>query len=269
MKINKILCVAIIVIVFALVLVIIADVFDIPSHFGISQEMLKLNPWVELVISAFVAIFAALIAAYATIRSVSMTIKKQEENRKDDNRKDALPMIQIDYLAKIKMANKKEVYIKQKIDGSLKKFEPIQSNGYIRIPIRNVGLREMYDVRVLFEDSDNFSKSEEEQPLVPILYKDDLAYMFIETITYMPKDIDKSAIEFVDGIHPTTKIFFSVLFNDCFGNAYKQKFSIDISYDYMRIANKKNKSMHKDFQNAGWADFETLSAPILVNEISC
>ena len=262
---NKILYVVII--VFTLVLVIIADVFDIPSHFGISQEMLKLNPWVELVISAFVAIFAALIAAYATIRSVSMTIKKQEENRKDDNRKDALPMIQIDYLAKIKMANKKEVYIKQKIDGSLKKFEPIQSNGYIRIPIRNVGLREMYDVRVLFEDSDNFSKSEEEQPLVPILYKDDLAYMFIETITYMPKDIGKT--ELVNDVHPTTTIFFNVLFNDCFGNAYKQKFSIDISYDYLRIINKKSKGMYKDFQNAGWVGFETLSAPILVNEISC
>lgn len=260
---NKI--IAVVLFVLFLMSIIVFDVLNIPSRIiGMKREMLELNSWVNLVISSIVAVFAAFIAAYATIKSVSMTIKKQEDDRKEDNRKDVLPMIRIDCLSKQKMTSRKEVCVKQKIDKPLKKLKSFQCNGYIKIPIKNVGLREMYDVHVLFEDSEDFVGSEEEQFLVPILYKDDLVYMLISIITFMPKSIDESETEFVDDYHNTVKLFFSILFTDCFGNKYKQKFSIDIAYDYLRIVSGRDKGLYRDYENASWVDFETLSAPVLI-----
>lgn len=263
-KSNKVLYVVAIVIVIVVVIALalaIADVYDIPSRFGMPRIMLELNPWVELIIGAFVSILAAFIAAYATIKSVSMSIKNQEEIRREDNRKDVLPMIKIDYSAKLKTASSKELYVKQKIDGPLNQYESHQDRRSINIPIRNVGLREMYNVRVLFEGSDDFCESEEEQNLAPILYKDDLVYMLIGIITYLPKNVN---VELMNDYYPTTKMFFNILFSDCFGNAYKQRFSVDVSYGCLRVSGGKHNELCKDFEDVYLAGFEILSAPILI-----
>ena len=47
----------------------------------------------NLIINNAVVILAAVIGAFATIRSVQKTIRNQENQRQEDNKKNALPMI--------------------------------------------------------------------------------------------------------------------------------------------------------------------------------
>lgn len=223
----------------------------------------------NLIINNAVVILAAAIGAFATIRSVQKTIRNQENQRQEDNKKNALPMIKIDTSVKLSSSNYNELNVKQKTKLTPKEQKPFHINKLLEIPIRNVGLREMYNVRAVFCANDNFEKSSKPQDITPIIYKDDSSCMAINIITYMPKSIDKSPVEFVSDSHVSrlaTKLSFIILFDDCFNNSYQQKFAVDLTYDYLKITDGRGSGLYKDFENSELIDYEVLSAPKIIEK---
>lgn len=222
----------------------------------------------NLIINNAVVILTAVIGVFATIRSVQKTIRNQENQRQEDNKKNALPMIKIDTSVKFSSSNYNELNVKQKTKLTPKEQKPFHINKLLEIPIRNVGLREMYNIRAVFCANDNFEKSSKPQDITPIIYKDDLSCMAINIITYMPKSIDESSVEPVSNSHvrPVTKISFTILFDDCFDNSYQQEFAVDLTYDYLKIIDGKDNGLYKDFENSELIDYEVLSAPKIIEK---
>lgn len=209
-------------------------------------------------------ISATIIGTLATI-IVAMIQKKQ---RLEDNKKNALPMLNIDLSTKFDSDNYNELRVEQKTKLRQNERQSLPACKLLKVPIRNVGHREMYNVRVVFCDDDNFKKTEP-QDITPIIYNNNLSCMAINIITYMPSAQDYSVeFPYLGSKEPKTKLTFSILFDDCFKNSYQQKFSIDITYNYLKIIDGKYKGLYKDFENSELIDYEVLSAPENTNRNS-
>lgn len=211
---------------FALSLLVFAciylfDVMDLPSKLGIVDGD-NSKTWLEYSIEYFGPITAAFISFIGAIMAVSVSLNKETEFRKEDNRKNVLPLIKI-----------KEKNRKISLDGPLSKsvkgadgdfnfpiIELARDNETMMImnlSIENVGQREMYDVWIggvnhMGRESKKYCR------VTPVLYRNEKYTNCVFASTDCPRDLRNVTISF------------RVYYRDCYDNWYYQIISGTGSY---------------------------------------
>ena len=139
------------------------------------------------------------------------------------------------------------------------KTEIIPTYKYIRFAFKNVGVREMYDVSIQFEENEHFATSER-QVIAPIVYANDTVVIAVGPITKRPVT-DNVVVEVITAGNNKgiVLIDFYVYYSDCYKNKYRQLFQIDTIHDWMKIVDTGKLFM--DFQNPQLSGFRVLSAP--------
>lgn len=232
----------------------ILDYFNIPSNMGI-DILGELNPWTELVASGIFTLISAVVA----VNTVVLTINEQKENRAEDNRKEALPLIKIDRVNEKVDSYDDDIRVtvsqKQNFKGKSKNN---LTNRRIRFKFINVGRREMYNIRITFNDSDNFMASDQ-QEVAPILYKNDCVNVCVQMKEVAPIEIDSSTVMILPDVNSSTDMLISVYYEDCYGNGYEQILSITIKYRLYVV--EKNKKTYANFTNAKYVGSRIIAAP--------
>lgn len=223
-------CAFILAILFFTIIYLI-DVTDSASKMGLVNAD-NSKDWLNFSISYFGSIAASFIGFIGAIMAVSITIEKQNEFRKEDNRKDVLPLVRVKADATILSAkNKIFPIIEYAGDGGTTLF--------ISLSFKNVGQREMYDVWVGgvkygSKESNYYCK------ILPILYVNEGYSDHLSSAIYC---------------HPNEKfvnVSFKIYFKDCYDNWYYQEIIGVGTGDYGRSYKVDR--------------FEIKSAPILVGE---
>lgn len=235
----------------------ILDIFDIPSKLGFLTKPVELNSWVSLAITSLFVIFSAVI----TIRSVILSIQNQETQRKEDNEKAVLPMGKIEKPSEQNIRREEDGLISVcSIYNKKGKTEKIDSYKYIKLNFKNVGVREMYNTKIKIVENEHFSSSDY-QELSPIIYSNDAALIAFNIATKRPVIENNSTVEDIGGniVKSIAPIIFDVYYTDCYGDSYKQRFQVEVTYRWFRII--ETKKTYKDFENPELAGFKVVSAP--------
>lgn len=192
----------------------IFDITDFPSKIGIvNQENSK--SWLQYSIDFFGPVAAAFIGFIGGMMSVFITIKKQDEFRKEENRKNVLPLIKVkDKVKRISSINLLGDNVKGYCSGFTFPIIDLAKDGetilIINLEFENVGQREMYDVWLGGIGSD-FKKSNNYYEIAPILYQGDKYKNYLSSAVYCPNG------------EKTIDISFKIYFRDCYDNWYFQK----------------------------------------------
>ncbi len=213
--------------------------------------------------SAFLGYFASALAAVAGYFAVLITIYKQEESRHEDKRKEVLPLIEV------KTANKNTgradiSKIITNIPISDTNLNP--SNGAI-LELKNVGMREMYDVVIANVMCNLPSKPFLKVKVAPIIYKNSSTTIRLqpvmvgkfdpEVISIIPKG--KSIVSAIEAIFSI-----EILYKDCYNNLYQQRIKISSTIDANILESNDDTSITYDqtrINNIG-----LLSAPKLMKK---
>lgn len=235
------------------------DYFDIPSKLGWTSHLVS-NEWLNVIFVYAIGLISSIIGAFITIHSVQMTINSQEKNRISDNKKQALPLIKIE-------CEKGYDYRYEYIDfdclftneSKLRTRKDIVNTANVTIKLKNVGMRELYDLYVGNIESAIFKqKKDNYHKMCPIIYKDDCFYinlLFYEMGSY---DNDLSEEKYHTMINFIT---FNCYFKDCYNNWYYQRLRISLMY-YLQ----KDIPFDKRALNISVSNTEVVSPPIEILE---
>lgn len=240
------------------------DIVDTPSKLGIVNEN-NSKEWLRFSINYFGTIAASFISFIGAIMAVSMTIEKQNEFRKEDNRKRVLPIAKIGFCTKKQPldGSNRQVVVKQKSSGHYSQ-ERANTHNNLQIQLSNVGEREMYDARIKILENEDFLPSKE-QEIAPIVYSKEASYFSMTIDAVMPKLNRDSQSDIVsdqdnDNILKS-EITFLILYKDCYDNKYRQSFTIEVSYNVMRSKIAGKSYVFKDFENSEIQSCRVVSAP--------
>lgn len=228
------------------------DYFNIPSMLGWTSTM-DSNTWLESIIGYVVTIIGAVIGAFVTICSVKMTIEDQEKVRSEENKKKALPLLKIDLVENSKDINK-SIQFDYAFDKESKKNKR-KNSVELKIRIRNVGMRELYDLHVGEFTSRYFSAENEYNYMYPIIYKDDNEC--IDLVFYEMKEYEDEEV-YTPIISP---FIFNCYFRDCYDNWYYQKFEFSIFHQIIKEIEKNRTTLNISIPN-----IRLISAPMEILE---
>lgn len=180
------------------------DVTDSPSRLGIVNSD-NSKEWLNFSINYFGTIAASFIGFIGAIMAVSITIEKQNEFRKEDSRKNVLPLIKVE-------TNTSSIKSTTTIPPIIDLAKNNKTITFIALSFENVGQREMYDIWV--GGVKHYSKGSKNYcNIAPILYKKDKYSDLIASAI----DCEKEA--------KTVEISFRIYFRDCYDNWYYQEIS--------------------------------------------
>lgn len=208
----------------------ILDEMNIPSRYGFFSNS-NSQLWLDILYTTLITLFSALLGAYATIKSVEMTIKDQDKSRKEDNRINVLPLLDIVY-EDISPDYRHDYFQFDYVftnNSKQKHRKNISDTAFITFAIKNVGQRELYDLHIANFNSHFFKEFDKEyvHEMNKMIYKDGilpLNFSFYELGSY--DDEDNSDYDAYDTL--ISGISFDCYFKDCFNNWYKQSLSINI-----------------------------------------
>ena len=244
----------------------IFDANNIPSKLGIPVNSIP-GQWSIVLIGYFASVAGAITGFIATAYSVKKNIENQNRSRQEDNAIAALPLIQvspiIDSLMKkcnaiidCKFDSTKDLKNKTYTTGALM-FEP-----NAKLSFRNVGQREMYNLRAKCVGNSNFVESDTEIELLPIVYKDEEKIIGLNIRSAVAKEYYDSTIEYLpEPKYSTEKVTIEFLFDDCYGNRYKQLAQAEVTYMLSKSGNK----VYQIFENSAIKDCKIISAPSLLH----
>lgn len=238
----------------------VLDVNNIPSKIGIPVQFLP-GQWSIILIGCYSSVLAALVGFIATAYSVKKTILFQSESRKEDNAIAALPLLRVE----------KEVEHSRPCDTTVKcLFDSISSKNKTYAPesflgvnsakllLKNVGQREMYNVRAKCIKNGYFREIDNYKELVPIIYKDDSIVIGLDIYSSILKShVARSGELISSSIDPTESIIISFIFDDCYGNSYEQQVRIDVTYYLYKVRTK----YYKRFGSSKVKTCRVISAP--------
>jgi len=182
--------------------------------------------------SLFLNYYGSAFAAVAGYIAVIITIHQQEKSRKEDKAKEVLPLIavdiyggsMVDYIT-ITNENCDVARLNPDLCGELK--------------IKNVGMREMYNLEVANMKSAFFEDIKSPIPITPILYKD--ATQTIRIFPIIKWDLKENggdkelhAMKQIIKIKPNTSpevkvdVLITFAYEDCYKNKYTQDFKITL-----------------------------------------
>lgn len=245
--------------IFFPVIMFYLDYFDIPSKFGWTNN-LKSNEWLNVLFTYTIGLISAIISAFMTIHSVQLTINTQEKDRINDNKKQALPLLKIEaekeYDYRYKYLQFDCLFTEE---SKLRTRKDISDTAKVTIKIKNVGMRELYDLYIGDIESSVFKEQKNYyHKICPIIYKNDclnINLMFYEMGIY---DKDLSEEKYHTMINFIT---FNCFFKDCYNNWYYQTLRISLVY-YLR----KNTPLEQRALYISISNTEVISPPIEINE---
>ena len=222
----KLACATFTIVILLLACIYWLDSSNTPSKLGVvTKENSK--EWLNYTVSYFGTIAASFVGFIGAIMAVLLTLKKQNEFRKEDSRKNVLPLIKV---AKARPACEDPSPFPPIIDAA----KEDQTVLLLPITLENVGQREMYDIW-LGGVCSNKGRSNNYYKVLPILYKgDQYSDCFISSV-------DSSSEESIN-------ISLRIYFKDCYDNWYYQELS------GMGIGDKISYKI---------VDFKVKSAPVL------
>lgn len=243
----------------------ILDVKDIPSKLGVPINSIP-GRWSIILIDYFASVAGAITGFIATAYSVKKTIENQNKSRQEDNAIAALPLIQVgrvddnhskkcDTIVECKYDAVKDLENKTYTTGAVM-FEP-----NAKLSLKNVGQREMYNLRAKCIDYGNFIESDTEIDLLPIIYKDEEKIIGLNIRSAVAKKYYNSEIEYLpESKYSVEKVTIEFIFDDCYGNKYKQLVQANVTY----TLGKSGKKVYQIFENASVKDCKVISAPSLI-----
>ena len=190
------------------------DITDFPSKIGIvNQENSK--SWLQYSIDFFGPVAAAFIGFIGGIMSVFITIKKQGEYKKEESRKNVLPLVKVkDRVKRIPPINISGDDIKGFSDNFAFPIIDLARDEeaflIINLEFENVGQREMYDVWVGGVES-SLRTSKNYHKIASILYKGDKYKNYLSSAVSCPNG------------EKTIDISFKIYYKDCYDNWYFQR----------------------------------------------
>lgn len=235
------------------------DYFNIPSKLEWTKNM-NSNIWLECIVTYFVTILSTIIAAFVTIRSVKMSIEAQDEVRIEENKKKALPLLKIEkedsYDYRYKYLQFECLFTEESKERKRKDISDIAN---VTIKIKNVGMRELYDLYIGDIKSTYFKESNEYcHYMYPIIYKDDSICINLSFYEMGNYDNDKSAEKYDTLMSPIT---FNCYFKDCYKNWYYQTLEIWLMYQIVKDTPITERAL-----NISISDMKVLSAPVGIEE---
>lgn len=219
------------VIVGAFVVIFLLDFSNLPTDIKIVDPA-NSREWLGHLVGYVGAVVGAFLGSVATLLAVRMTIDKQEKNRREDNAKDVLPLIEIsnyfghDYLGLGSMdyGDEKDNYV------------------MLHFTTTNVGEREMYSPTIRYCYVNGKCMKDANKILSPIIYKNkEHNYCYSLKIDLLKNDYD------------CFELFFDIYFSDCYENLYCQK-----------IKCRCERHSSSNFFDA--EQYEVISAPQIVRE---
>ncbi len=209
----RILLLAFVFSVFVFLCIYLLDMTNFPSKHGIVNDE-NSQTWLKLCVEYFGPVVGSFVGFAGTVFAVLIPIMKQNENRKEDSRKNVLPLIKVkDKVDVVLPARYLPGDVKGPGDGCFSSIIDVLGDGktilQIKLFLKNVGQREMYDIWVGgikcgSEENDGYCN------IMPILYKGE---------EYM--NCLSSAV-FKHGNNKTVEITFRIYFKDCYDNWYYQ-----------------------------------------------
>lgn len=215
--------------------------------------------------NAFLGYFASAFAATAGYFAVLITIYKQEESRREDKRKEVLPLIEVNKNSSSTDAGMLHIIT----NGDAEKVNLNPSNGAL-FNLKNVGMREMYNVAITDISCDLLDNQIQEIQISPIIYKGSsitarlqpiIIGDFSEKQTIDP--IKKNGQITLDPRIPT-HFTINVSYQDCYNNQYKQKIKIETLVRANLLESKDDKNITYD--DTTIKNIEILSAPELITD---
>lgn len=240
------------------VVIFMLDAADLPTTMGVVGPD-KSREWLGHLVGYVGAAAGAFLGSVATLWSVSLTIERQGRDRKEDNAKDALPLIRVEKDNAPGSCDIQVVIsrILDKTNG--RTFTNDFSDGGPHIQITNVGMRELYDLQVTPIKNKFFNGSIKKSEIVPVLYKNETLRIRV-LMDAKGKEVEEHIL-FSDGPPLTERVMFRVQFRDCYGNVYYQNFFADLSYDPESLADK-----YSVFRSSEVEDCKITSAPIRIEK---
>lgn len=194
------------------------DASNLLSTWGIIGYNNPPSEWSGVLIGYFGSAFAA-VAGYI---AVILSLKKQEDARKEDNAKEVLPLLSAEPYYE---AVSEPVIV---TNGDYESASLNTATGGI-LKLQNVGMREMYDLRVINMESDRLESAVTNVEITPILYKDGSIYVCIYPV--MKGTLDGKSLRIREKTFNTygklgLPINIAFGYQDCYGNKYIQNFKL-------------------------------------------
>lgn len=233
------------------------DKFNVLSYLGFIDSDNLPSEWSI----AFIGYFGSAVAAIAGYIAVILSLNIQNKARREDNAKEVLPLIS----ALTTCSNgldRSIIYLKHAIqlknEGSSNDKTTSKHLSRKGILLKNVGMREMYDVEIMGIESDFFTTSSVPVELAPILYKgDSIAFdIMLEASGLQSECIEITEHTFKNKSY--ARVVISVAYKDCYSNCYIQKIEAKASYNF-----EVRKIPELIFSNAEVDDHLVVSAPLL------
>lgn len=240
------------------------DRFNLPSILGIIDFNNPPSEWSVI----FTGYFGSALAAIAGYVAVILSLRKQEDARKEDNAKEVLPLISVSATIPNDLWNRPAIYLKHTIqskngDSTAEEEKPSLHPSQNGVLLKNVGMREMYDVKLVGVESDFFTSSSSSIELAPILYKDNTIAFDIMLEANGPQSKYTAIINRTFKNRSYARVIVDVSYKDCYGNCYIQKIELKIFYNF-----EARNIPHLIFSGAGVEDCSVVSAPILQKQPS-
>lgn len=202
-------------------------------------------------------IIGGIIGGVTTFIGIKMTISNERELIEFENKKKALPMIELSE-GENSYTNK---YIQVDFcftnESNERERKNIVDTENITIRFRNVGLRELYDFHICDIESEYYKSEYVSHQINPILYQDgfiDISFNIYEKGIY---DSDETMTD-ETLISP---ISFKCYYLDCYDNWYFQKFSVSVLHKLEKGIPVDKKALTVNIER-----FEIMSKPTEVNE---
>lgn len=210
----------------------------------------------------FVGYFGSAVSAVAGYIAVMLSLNIQEKSRKEEQTKEVLPLLSVTCTKSDSGWDRAIIYLKHNIQSNVQDSSAMNTSCDHRSPsgilLTNVGMREMYDVRIVRVESNFFSSLSVPTELTPILYKDDTIVfdVMLEACGLQTKCPEITYRTFKNKTY--VEAIISVSYKDCYNNCYIQKIGVKLSYNF-----EARKVPEVIFSGTGVESCSIASAPLL------
>ena len=227
----------------------------VPSPFGVISSSHSTD-WLQW-IGAFMGGVLGGLFAFIGVR---ITLEDQREAIQYENKRKALPLIDID-TGEYDYRNRGIAFDFCFTEESRKrKSKDIPDTAHITISLENVGLRELYDLHIGDINSSFFETSLNENyyHITPIVYGNKPVFL---NLSFREKgSYDKDNMENLYGTH-ISHIGFRCYFSDCYDNWYYQEFNINLFHSIKPNMDINERALNIDFQG-----YDIMSSPIEISQ---
>ena len=237
----------------------ILDKYDFMSKIGVIGEGDGPSEW-SVVLLSYIGSVAAAAASYI---AVLLSINRQERARRQDNMKAVLPLLSPKTKTRTSCHAVQTINLRHNIipNQGQSGGRPVSAKtlSLNSLEIKNSGMRELYDLKIVGIKSDFFATDFQLLKLAPVLYKDDTKMLNI-MFNVRGEDVeeDKGPWRLRDN-KASAEVIIIFSYKDCYENLYTQEIKIACSYNF-----EVCRSPHEVFEDSIIQECEVISAPTLV-----